>query len=141
MPKFYISKNSLFLIFILVSSLFLLACNTPLNKSKNTFNLRGDIYSQSIDIPADALITLSVSSLNGTDYTEKSHYDYSFTTRKAGRTVNFSINLPEELLNQDRYFGLSVRVEVQGELLMMSNQIIPVIRNSSERLSLRVNAI
>ena len=63
------------------------------------------------------------------------------TTRKPSRTVNFSINLPEKISAKNRYFGLSIRIEKNGELLMMSNQITPLNKDSSDRLSLRVNSL
>lgn len=141
MPIIAISKSILHSIFILACCLFLFACNNPINQNRNTFNIQGDIYSQSIDIPSDALITVSVTPINGNSYSEKSHYDYTMTTRKSARTVNFSINLPEPLLTQGHYFGLSVRVEKKGELLMMSNQITPLNQSKSERFSLKVNSI
>ncbi|HHR6080800.1 TPA: YbaY family lipoprotein [Providencia alcalifaciens] len=141
MLRVAIPKPILHSTFVLVCCLFLFACNNPVNQSRNTFNIQGDIYSQSIDIPNDALITVSVTPINGNSYSEKSHYDYTLITRKSTRTVNFSIKLPESLLTQGHYFGLSVRVEKNGELLMMSNQITPLNRNTSERLSLKVSAI
>ncbi|HHR6130456.1 TPA: YbaY family lipoprotein [Providencia alcalifaciens] len=141
MPRVAISRNILHSIFILACCLFLFACNNPINKNRNTFNIQGDIYSQSIDIPNNALITVSVTPINGNSYSEKSHYDYTLTTRKSARTVNFSINLPESLLTQGHYFGLSVRVEKNGELLMMSNQVTPLNQSTSARLSLKVHAI
>ncbi|MTC69488.1 YbaY family lipoprotein [Providencia sp. wls1914] len=141
MPKFAISKNILHSIFILACCLFLFACKNPINKTNNTFNIKGDIYNSSHDIPADALITLSLTPINENSYSEKSHYDYTLTTRKSARTVNFSINLPESLLTQGHYFGLSVRVEKKGELLMMSNQVTPLSQSTPTRLSLKVNSI
>lgn len=141
MPKIAISKNILHSLFILTCCLFLFACSNPINQKENTFNIRGDIYSQSHDIPGEALVTLSVTEINGNSYSEKSHYDYTMTTRKPSRTVNFSINLPDKILNQNRYFGLSIRIEKNGELLMMSNQITPLNKDSSDRLSLRVNSL
>lgn len=141
MPKFAISKNILHSIFILSCCLFLFACKNPINKTNNTFNIQGDIYNSSHDIPADTLITLSLTPINENSYSEKSHYDYTLTTRKSARTVNFSINLPESLLTQGHYFGLSVRVEKKGELLMMSNQVTPLSQSTPARLSLRVNSI
>ena len=141
MPKIVISKNILHSLFILTCCLFLFACNNPINKKENTFNIQGDIYSQSHDIPGEALVTLSVTEINGNSYSEKSHYDYTMTTRKPSRTVNFSINLPEKISAKNRYFGLSIRIEKNGELLMMSNQITPLNKDSSDRLSLRVNIL
>ncbi|MEQ5185342.1 YbaY family lipoprotein [Providencia rettgeri] len=141
MPKFAISKNILHSIFILTCCLFLFACKNPINNTNNTFNIQGDIYNSSHDIPADALITLSLTPINENSYSEKSHYDYTLTTRKSARTVNFSINLPESLLTQGHYFGLSVRVEKKGELLMMSNQVTPLSQSTPTRLSLKVNSI
>lgn len=141
MPKFAISKSILHSIFILACCLFLFACKNPINNTNNTFNIQGDIYNSSHDIPADALITLSLTPINENSYSEKSHYDYTLTTRKSTRTVNFSINLPESLLTQGHYFGLSVRVEKKGELLMMSNQVTPLSQSTPTRLSLKVNSI
>ncbi|UBX50505.1 YbaY family lipoprotein [Providencia alcalifaciens] len=141
MPRLTISKNILHFIFILACCLFLFSCNNPINQNRNGFNIQGDVYSQSIDIPNDALITISVTPINGNSYSEKSHYDYTLTTRKSTRTVNFSINLPESLLTQGHYFGLSVRVEKKGELLMMSNQVTPLNQSTPERLSLKVSAL
>ncbi|CAG9406938.1 YbaY family lipoprotein [Providencia alcalifaciens] len=141
MPRFAISRNILHSTFILACCLFLFSCNNPINQNRNTFNIQGDIYSQSIDIPNEALITVSVTPINGNSYSEKSHYDYTLTTRKSARTINFSINLPESMLTQGHYFGLSVRVEKKGELLMMSNQVTPLNQSKPERLSLKVNAL
>lgn len=141
MPKFAISKSILHSIFILACCLFLFACKNPIINTNNTFNIQGDIYNSSHDIPADALITLSLTPINENSYSEKSHYDYTLTTRKSTRTVNFSINLPESLLTQGHYFGLSVRVEKKGELLMMSNQVTPLSQSTPTRLSLKVNSI
>ncbi|MEQ5127794.1 YbaY family lipoprotein [Providencia alcalifaciens] len=141
MPKFAISKSILHSIFILACCLFLFACKNPINNTNNTFNIQGDIYNSSHDIPADALITLSLTPINENSYSEKSHYDYTLTTKKSARTVNFSINLPESLLTQGHYFGLSVRVEKKGELLMMSNQVTPLSQSTPTRLSLKVNSI
>ncbi|QCJ68523.1 hypothetical protein C9446_00750 [Providencia heimbachae] len=120
---------------IFMSLLF--GCANFTKNIKSKFNIKGDVYSQSKDIPENSDITLSITNLDIT-HSIKSSFDFHFKTTETNRTVSFSINLPDELVNSPHQLGASVRIEKEGELIMMSNKIIEIPINYSEKLSLPI---
>ncbi len=120
---------------IFVSLLF--GCANLNQNIKSKFNIKGDVYSQSTDIPENSDITLSITKLDIT-HSIKNSFDFHFKTTETNRTVSFSVNLSDELVNSSHQLDASVRIEKEGELIMMSNKIIEIPMNYSEKLSLPV---
>ncbi|HBO23386.1 MULTISPECIES: YbaY family lipoprotein [unclassified Providencia] len=144
MSKTNTLKNNIFLLFIFMTTCILSGCHTPLSTyfiADTAQHIKGNIYSHSIDIPENSTITLSLTSIEQNDNHAKSNIDYSFRTQSAGRSISFAIKLPEELIINQSKLGISVRIEKEGELIMMSSKIIPITENFSDNLMLLVNSI
>ncbi|EMT6576412.1 MULTISPECIES: YbaY family lipoprotein [Providencia] len=136
--KHFISLLILFITFMLS------ACSNNLMDyftQNPTYHINGNIYSHSYDIPEDATITLSLTSIQQNENNAKSNLDYSFKTQNSGRSIAFTVALPEEFESKRYTLGMSARVEKEGELIMMSNKLSPVPENLSEIVLLPVAAI
>ena len=120
------------------------ACNSTLMNyftHTPTYNINGNIYSHSYDIPENATITLSLTSIQQNENNAKSNLDYSFKTKSAGRSITFTVALPEEFQSKRYTLGMSARIEKDGELVMMSNKLSPIPENLSEVVLLPMTAI
>ncbi|EKT60585.1 YbaY family lipoprotein [Providencia rettgeri] len=106
-----------------------------------TYHINGNVYSHSYDIPKDATVTLSLTSIQQNENNAKSNLDYSFKTQNTGRSIAFTVALPEEFQSKRYTLGMSARIEKDGELIMMSNKLSPIPENLSEIVLLPVAAI
>ncbi|HHE6471053.1 TPA: YbaY family lipoprotein [Providencia rettgeri] len=141
MTNIHIQKKSLFSLFTLIITFMISACSNNLLTYFNhspVNQINGNIYSHSIDIPENATITLSVTSIAQNENNAKSNIDYSFRTQSAGRSVTFAINLPAELRSKQHTLGMSARIEKNGELIMMSNTLSSIPENLSGTILLPV---
>ncbi|MGG4609553.1 YbaY family lipoprotein [Providencia sp. Me31A] len=120
----------------------LLGCSYfPKNILGNTTNqLQGEIFSQSI-IPENSEITLSISPINTLTSPENNLLNYQLHTKEANKKIKFKINLIEKTINNRIKLGISIRIEKNGELIMMSNKITELPRNVSEKIILSVVSI
>ncbi len=140
MRKLNSSNHLLHSIFTLMFISLLFGCTNPTKKTNTKFNIKGDIYSQSMNIPKNSDITLSITRLDVTHPSQNS-FDSYFRTIEANHLISFTINLPNELVNSTQKLGISVRVEKEGELIMMSNKIVEIPIDHSKKLSLPVISI
>ncbi|MEY0177173.1 YbaY family lipoprotein [Providencia rettgeri] len=141
-PNF--SKKYFFLLFILFITFMLSACNSTLMSyftHTPAYNINGNIYSHSYDIPENSTITLSLTSIQQNENNAKSNLDYSLKTKSAGRSIAFTVALPEEFQSKRYTLGMSARIEKDGELIMMSNKLSPIPENMSEVILLPMTAI
>ncbi|HBC7431091.1 TPA: YbaY family lipoprotein [Providencia rettgeri] len=141
-PNF--SKKYFISLFVLFIAFMLSACSNNLMSyftQTPTYHINGNIYSHSYDIPENATITLSLTSIQQNENNAKSNLDYSFKTQSAGRSIAFTVALPEEFQSKRYTLGMSARVEKDGELIMMSNKLSPIPENLSEIVLLPVAAI
>ncbi|MEY0434466.1 YbaY family lipoprotein [Providencia huaxiensis] len=137
-------KKYFFPLFILIVTFMLSACShTLMSYFTHTpaYHINGNIYSHSYDIPENATVTLSLTSIQPNENNAKSNLDYSFKTQNTGRSIEFAITLPEEFQSKRYAFGISARIEKDGELIMMSNKLSPIPENLSEIVLLPVSAI
>lgn len=101
----------------------------------NSYNFQGEVYSQGY-IPENSKIILSISQLDSRDF--NSNYNYQINTKEISRTILFKINIPDDVINNPKLFGISVRVEKENELIMMTNNLISLPRDLSEKLAVPV---
>ncbi|HGN1706447.1 TPA: hypothetical protein ACKRTE_002320 [Providencia rettgeri] len=133
-----LSKTYRYLFTLLFISTLLGCSYFPKSFLSNTSNqLQGEIYSQSI-IPENSEITLSISPINALVSPEKRLLNYQLHTKEANKVISFEINLLDEIINNTTQLGISIRVEKNGELVMMSNKITELPRNLSEKIKLSV---
>ncbi|GAB1439403.1 hypothetical protein MASR2M36_21740 [Providencia sp.] len=125
---------------LLISTL--LGCSYfPKNLFSNTKNqLQGEIHSQSI-IPENSKITLSISPINTLASAKENLLNYQLYTKEANKVISFKIDLLDEIANKVAILGISIRVEKNGELIMMSNKITELPRNFSEKVTLPLISI
>ncbi|AXH63290.1 MULTISPECIES: YbaY family lipoprotein [Providencia] len=139
-----LSKKHFFSLFIIFMTFMLSACsNTLMNYFTHTptYHISGNIYSHSYDIPENAIVTLSLTSIQQNENSAKSNLDYSFKTQSTGRSIAFTVTLPEEFQSKRYTLGMSARIEKDGELIMMSNKLSPIPENLSEVVLLPVSTI
>lgn len=131
--KIYKPLFSLLLVFTLLG-----CSNFSKSRLINTNNqLQGEIYSQSI-IPENSEITLSISPIGTLISPKESLLNYQLHTKEANRVISFKINLRDDTVKNFSNLGISIRVEKNGELIMMSNKITNLPRSLSEKITLSV---
>ncbi|HHL2560669.1 TPA: hypothetical protein ACQ31I_002578 [Yersinia enterocolitica] len=126
---------------ILLLSLVLSGCTLPADNSRN-YNgdyILGNIRSTNKIIPENVKITLSFSQNKASGEKEFTLHEYSFVTQTKSLTIPFRLQLPNELSFSSQPLNISVRVEKEGELIMMSDKLTPFLRQSGEKLLLTVN--
>ncbi|MBV2188784.1 hypothetical protein [Providencia rettgeri] len=87
-PK--LPKKCFFPLFILIVTFMLSACShTLMSYFTHTpaYHINGNIYSHSYDIPENATVTLSLTSIQPNENNAKSNLDYSFKTQNTGRSI------------------------------------------------------
>ncbi|APC09902.1 hypothetical protein NQ837_003712 [Providencia rettgeri] len=119
----------------------LLGCSYfPKNFLSNTdHQLQGEIYSQSI-IPENSEITLSISPIDTLASPKESLLNYQLHTNEASKVISFKLDLLEEFVNNAPNLGISIRVEKNGELILMNNKVTELPRNLSEKITLSVSS-
>ncbi|MGE4802343.1 hypothetical protein AB8989_18415 [Yersinia hibernica] len=127
--------------FILFLALFLSGCShlAGITGSHNGDYLQGNIQSSHGEIPENATITLSITQSKAAGGKELSLQEYSIVTPKESLTIPFRLQLPNELSLSSQPLNISVRVEKEGELIMMSDRLTPFLRQPGEKLILTVN--
>lgn len=130
-----IFKPFLFLLFVFS----LCGCNYISQQYRSLINhqLQGEIYAQS-EIPENSLVTISLHSVDGLNLVENNISNYQITTEESSKIINFVIYLSDEIINSPKHLELSIRIEKDGELLMMSQNITSLPKNLSEKLSIPV---
>ncbi|WP_392433361.1 hypothetical protein ACF3VQ_03140 [Yersinia sp. HM-2024] len=126
---------------ILLLSLILSGCTLPTSNSRN-YNgdyIQGNIQSNNKIIPENVKITLSLSQNKASGEKEFTLHEYNFVTQTKSLTIPFRLQLPNELSLSSQPLNISVRVEKEGQLIMMSDKLTPLLRQSSEKLLLTVN--
>ena len=107
-------------------------------QKNSPYHFQGVIYSQD-DIPENSEIILSISQLNSQNF--NSHYNYQININERSRTVLFKINVPDDVINNPKLFGISARVEKENVLIMMTNKLITLPQNFHEKLTLPILSI
>ncbi|MDV5227701.1 hypothetical protein RZ760_017370 [Providencia rettgeri] len=103
----------------------------------NTVQLVGYIHSQTMDIPSESTVTLSITPML-TEENAKSHgLDYQLTTKNTNRRAEFQLAIPKEFFNTNQ-LGISARVEKNNALIMMSNEITPIPKKTLDKIVLTV---
>lgn len=126
---------------ILLLSLVLSGCTLTTSNSRN-YNgdyIQGNIQSNNKIIPENVKITLSLSQNKASGEKEFTLHEYNFVTQTKSLTIPFRLQLPNELSLSSQPLNISVRVEKEGQLIMMSDKLTPLLRQSSEKLLLTVN--
>ncbi|HDN2513435.1 TPA: YbaY family lipoprotein [Providencia rettgeri] len=131
-------KTLIFLLFIFS----LCGCNYISQQYRNMMNhpLQGEILSPS-EIPENSVVTISLSSVGALNLVENNISNYQIKIEERGKTINFVLYLDDEVINTPKPLGLSVRIEKNGELLMMSKNIVTLPQNLSEKISIPVITI
>lgn len=131
-------KKSINLLFIFAFIGLLFGCSQfSKNRIPDSYHsLEGDIYSHT-NIPDNAEITLSISPLDMISSNNET-YNYHFKTNKVSRAVYFKANIPEHIMISKKPLGISVRIEKDEALIMMTNKIVPLPLLFSEKISLPV---
>jgi len=133
-----ILKKIIHLSFILAFISLLLGCNqlSKIIMLDLSHSLEGNIYSHT-NIPDNAEITLSISPLE-MNISSNDTYSYHFKTNTTNRAVYFKMNIPEHIMIIKVPLGISVRIEKNKELIMMTNKITPLPLSFSEKMLLPV---
>ncbi|MEY0232903.1 hypothetical protein [Providencia manganoxydans] len=135
------NRNMLLTVCVFLLVTFLSGCSKHFieHRNKNNFiELEGYIYAKNIDIPNDAVITLSITPMLIPENSNAPSSDYQFITKDIGRSAEFRISVPKYLYEKTELFGISARVEKNNELIMMSDKITPISKNSMEKIVLTV---
>ncbi|MGL4487411.1 MAG: hypothetical protein ACRCUG_10715 [Yersinia sp. (in: enterobacteria)] len=138
---FYTHTNFYSYYFILLLILLLSGCGhfKGTNNSYNDNYIHGNIKSNNKKIPENVKITISISHNKVSGEKEHTLYEYSFMTHAKSITIPFLLQMPNELPSSIHPLNISVRVEKEGELIMMSDKLTPFLRQSGEKLLLTVN--
>ncbi|HDL6961235.1 TPA: YbaY family lipoprotein [Yersinia enterocolitica] len=126
---------------VLLLALVLSGC-TLLTENSRDYDgdyILGNIRSNNKTIPENVKITLSLSQNKASGEKEFTLHEYSFMTQTKSLTIPFRLQLPNELSFSSQPLNISVRVEKEGELIMMSDKLTPLLRQSGEKLLLTVN--
>lgn len=131
--------TNIFKPFFLLFIFSLCGCNyiSQQYRSLTNYQLQGEIYAQS-EIPENSLITISLNSVDGLSSVKNNVSNYQITTEGSSKIINFVIYLADELVYTTKPVELSIRIEKDGELLMMSQNMTSLSKNLSEKLSIPV---
>lgn len=135
------NKNLIFLLCLLIFTTYLSGCSKHfmVHQDRNNFiELEGYVYAKTIDIPSDSMVTLSITPMSMVENSSAPNSDYQFITKNTGRSAEFRISVPKYLYDKTEQLGISARVEKNNELIMMSDRIIPIPKNSMEKIVLTV---
>ena len=142
MKSFFNTRtNSYSYCLVLLLSLILSGCTLPSGNSHN-YNgdyVQGNIKSNNKIIPENVKITFTLSQNKSSGEKEYTLHEYNFMTQTESFTIPFRLQLPNELSLSSQPLNISVRVEKEGQLIMMSDKLTPLLRQSSEKLLLTVN--
>ncbi|QHB33891.1 hypothetical protein F0T03_18150 [Yersinia canariae] len=127
--------------FILFLALFLSGCThlADINGNHNGDYLQGSIQSSHRELPENATITLSITQHKASGGKELLLQEYRIVTPQRSLTIPFRLQLSNELSLSSQPLNISVRVEKEGELIMMSDKLTPFLHQPGEKLILTVN--
>lgn len=141
--KFYFNTRKKFYshFFILFLALFLSGCThlAGINGNHNGDYLQGSIQSSHRELPENATITLSITQHKASGGKERLLQEYRIVTPQRSLTIPFRLQLSNELSLSSQPLNISVRVEKEGELIMMSDKLTPFLHQPGEKLILTVN--
>lgn len=109
-------------------------------QNSSSYQLQGVIYSPSI-IPENSEITISISPIDTLLSPTENLLSYQLHSKNANKSIKFKINLLEKVVKNTTKLGISVRIEKNGELIMMSNKITELTDNLSEEIILLITEI
>lgn len=123
-----------------LSVLILSGCTHPSDTGKDQHDnfLQGSIKSYNGKIPENATVTLSLTQSKAPGEKENILYEYNLVTKMENLTIPFRIQLPDRLSLLSQPTKISIRVEKEGEIIMMSDALTLLPRNPGERLLLPV---
>ncbi|EKT60876.1 hypothetical protein [Providencia sneebia] len=106
------------------------------NTHEQLIKLEGYIDAKYNNIPKDSIIILSIAPFQQ----EGNHsiHDYRIITKTANSSIAFHLFFPKSLLDEKNNLGISIRVERNNKIIMMSKNIIPLPRNFSEKIYLDI---
>ncbi|MDN0112177.1 hypothetical protein [Yersinia mollaretii] len=126
---------------IILIALVLSGCThlTELSKNQKDYYLQGNIQNFHGKIPENATITLSVTQNKVAGEKEITFREYIILTKTESRKIPFLLPLQNELSSLPNQLSVSVRVEKEGKLIMMSDKLTPLTYQPDEKLTLIVN--
>ncbi|CNJ23824.1 hypothetical protein HB991_15290 [Yersinia mollaretii] len=126
---------------IVLVALILSGCThlTELSKDQKTYYIQGNIQSLHGKIPENTTITLSVTQNKMAGEKEYAFREYIILTKTESRKIPFLLPLQNELSSLPNQLSVSVRVEKEGKLIMMSDKLTPLTYQPDEKLTLIVN--
>ncbi|WP_145520428.1 hypothetical protein [Yersinia mollaretii] len=126
---------------IVLIALILSGCThlTELSQNQKTHYFQGNIQNLHGKIPENATITLSVTQNKIAGEKEIPFREYIILTKTESRKIPFLLPLQNELSSLPNQLSVSVRVEKEGKLIMMSDKLTPLTYQPDEKLTLIVN--
>ncbi|CNH90328.1 hypothetical protein HB976_19035 [Yersinia mollaretii] len=141
MKYFYTATHFHFRYLIILIAMFLSGCThlTESSKNQNAYYLQGNIQNFHGKIPENATITLSVTQNKIAGEKEITFREYIILNKMESRKIPFLLPLQNELSLLPNQLSVSVRVEKEGKLIMMSDKLTPLTYQPDEKLTLIVN--
>lgn len=141
MKYVYTATHFHFRYLIILIALVLSGCThlTELSKNQKDYYLQGNIQNFHGKIPENATITLSVTQNKIAGEKEITFREYIILTKTESRKIPFLLPLQNELSSLPNQLSVSVRVEKEGKLIMMSDKLTPLTYQPDEKLTLIVN--
>ncbi len=128
-----------FIFLIIPISFIIFGCTqTKIDKKSNheCLKLNGYIHNNTIDIPKESTLILSISLLHK-EVSQGIHiYDYKIITTESNNHIDFQLIIPKSLYNNEDELGISGRVEKDDKVIMMTNDVKPLPKNASEKIFL-----
>ncbi|MBF1996224.1 hypothetical protein [Serratia symbiotica] len=127
---------------MLILNFFLCGCTHLANDTKKgeEYYLEGKIYAKKGDIPINSIATISITQNKSVGEQEFTLLEYNISVKKSSHTIPFRVSLPKDATFLTRKLNISARIENNGDLIMMSDKIIPISYQSDEPLILTVDA-
>ncbi|CNK33275.1 Uncharacterised protein [Yersinia mollaretii] len=141
MKYFYTATHFHFRYLIILIAMVLSGCThlTELSQNQKAYYLQGNIQNFHGKIPENATITLSVTQNKIAGEKEIPFREYIILTKTESRKIPFLLPLQNELSSLPNQLSVSVRVEKEGKLIMMSDKLTPLTYQPDEKLTLIVN--
>lgn len=127
--------------YLLLLSLMILSGCTHLSnigKEQSDDYLQGSIKSYHGEIPENSTVTLSLTQSKTPGEKENIFYEYSLVTQTENLTIPFRMQLPNRLSLLPQQTKISIRIEKEGEIIMMSDELTQIPHQPGELLALTV---
>lgn len=136
-----ISAKNYFRCLILFITVTLSGCAhiSEMGLSNKGSYIEGNIQNFNQKIPEDATVTLSVTQSKMAGEKEFPFRDYIFLTQSESKKIPFRLALHNELSSLSHQLSISVRVEKDGKLIMMSEKLTPLTHQPDKKLTLIVH--